>query len=139
MARGRIRRATAAAALCAALAVTGCSGQRDTNEGRRVEAAIKAFALAHGPDACSMLSNKAITTVYANRVDDERLARSRCLAASSRFRGEPVVVTFVNITKPREAHATARTLNGKSWYGVGLIKLHGSWKIESITPMAKPG
>lgn len=100
---------------------------------------VKAFALAHGPDACLMLTRKALTTVYANRVDDPRLARSRCLAASSKFRGEPVVVTFVSITKPREAHATARTLNRKGWYGVGLIKIRGRWRIESIKPMAKPG
>jgi hypothetical protein len=127
------------AALCASLAVAGCSGQLNTNEGRKVQSAVEAFALAHGPDACFMLTRAAIERVYGSRSEDLLAARARCLASSRRFRGQPVVVTFVNLNKPREAHATARTRDGRKYFAVGLVKLHGRWRIESVTGIQKPG
>jgi hypothetical protein len=136
MARGRITRAGATIALCAALAISGCSGQRDTSEGRKVEAAVKRFALGQGPEACTMLTHHALRHVYGGLHDDFALGRSRCLAASKRFTREQVLVTFVQFSTGRSAHATARSLDGRRYYLVGLIKPRGRWEIQSVT--AKP-
>jgi hypothetical protein len=134
-----IGRAALTAALCASLAMAGCSGERDTSEGRRVEATIKRFALSHGPDACNMLSGKGVVIVYGNGSTDPRVARANCVAHSKRFKGQPVDVTFVNLNSKTQAHATARTLDRKRYYVVALLKLHGRWRIESVTAQQKPG
>jgi hypothetical protein len=136
MARGPITRTGAVAALCGALSLVGCSGQRDTAEGRKVEAAVKRFALARGPEACAMLTHHALRHVYGGLHDDFQLGRKRCLAESAKFAGEPVVVTFVQFRGPRSAHASARTLDRRRFYVVGLIKPRGRWEIQSVT--AKP-
>ena len=87
MARGRI------AVLCAAIALAGCSGERDTSEGRKVESVVKQFALAHGPEACGA----------------------------------------------REAHASARALDRRRYYAVGLIKPRGRWLIQSVSVKSRQG
>ena len=142
MADGPITRAGLALTLCAGLALTaaGCTGQRDTSEGRKIEAAVKRFALSHGPDACTQLTSRALISVYGGHDPSPNLARSRarCLASSKRFQGAPVDVTFVNIANASVAHATAKTADGKHYYVVGLLRLHHRWRIDSVSPQPKP-
>ena len=110
MADGPLSRAALPAALCAglALAVAGCSGQRDTSEGRRVEAVVKQFALSHGPDTCAYFTARAVVSVYGINDTRPSAARAHCLAQSKHFNGAPVGVTFVKINTPTAAHASAR-------------------------------
>jgi hypothetical protein len=138
MGRVRITRAGAAAALCAGLLMAGCSGDRDTGEGRKVEAVVKRFALSHGPDACGLLTAKAVTTVYGETSADPTVARAHCTAQSKRFEGQPVDVTFVRINTSTAAHATAKTLDGRRYYSVALQKQRGRWLIDSISPAQRP-
>ena len=112
------------------LLVAGCSGDRDTSEGRRIEAVVKRFALSHGPEACGLLTTKAATTVYGGR--------SNCVARSKRFEGQPVDVTFVKISSSTGAHATAKTLDGSRYWTVNLHKQRGRWLIDSITIAQRP-
>jgi hypothetical protein len=126
------RAAAAAAATLAALALAGCSGARDTGEGRQIQSAIKAFALADGPDACRMFSQRALVEIYGAGDYDRRVARRNCLARSKRFTGQAVEITFVKLTGDGTAHATARTLDRKRYYTVGLLKRHGRWLIDGI-------
>ena len=131
------RRASAAAA-CAALLLAGCSGQRNTHEGRKIERVIEQFALAHDARACDYLSAKALNAVYGG--DTRAQGRAACVKASKRFKGQRVVVTYVDITSKSGAHATARTEDGKRYYALTLIKYRNRrWLIAGINPEAKPG
>jgi hypothetical protein len=115
----------------ACLVLAGCSGDRDTGEGRRIEAVVKHFALADGPAACGLLTTKAVTQVYGGR--------SGCLARSKAFEGQPVDVTFVKISSSTGAHATAKTPDGRRYWTVGLHKQRGRWRIDSIARAQQPG
>lgn len=128
----------AAAALCAALALAGCSGQRDTHEGRKVEAVVKQFALSRGPETCAMFTTRALVSVYGGREVTPRAARVHCLARSRRFQGERVDVTFVKLNTPTTAHASARSLDRRQFWTVGLLKFHGRWLIDSVARQQKP-
>ena len=128
----------AAAALCAALPLAGCSGDRDTGAGRKIEAVVKRFALAHGPDACALLSDHAVVQVYGGGSYDTRAARRSCATASARFKGQAVEVTFVKIASSTGAHVTARTPDGKRYWGVSMVKSHDRWLIDGIAPGQKP-
>jgi hypothetical protein len=142
MADAPLSRAALVGVLCAGLALgaAGCSGQRDTSEGKKIEAAIKRFALSHGPDTCSQLTGRGLISVYGGSDPNPTLtsSRARCIKSSKRFQGAPVDVTFVTIVKPTNAHASVRTLDGKHYYVVALLKLHRRWKIDSVSIQAKP-
>jgi hypothetical protein len=139
MGRVSFRRAGAVAVACAALVVAGCSGDRDTSEGRKIESVVKRFALSHGPDACDLLTTKAVATVYGHTLLDARASKANCVAKSKRFSGEAVDVTFVKVSSATGAHATAKTLDGRRFYSVGLQKQRGRWRIDSITQAQRPG
>ena len=55
------------------------------------------------------------------------------------FTGEPIKVTFVQFSGSREAHASARALDRRRYYAVGLIKPRGRWLIQSVTVKARAG
>jgi hypothetical protein len=139
MGRRRITRGTVAAALCAGLTLAGCSGARDTHEGRKIEAVVKRFALSHDRQACNLLTHRALVRIYGGLSDSPRVAKAHCLARSSKFTGQPVEVTFVQLKTPTQGHATARTLDGRRYYAVALSKRRGRWFIDSITPGPRPG
>jgi hypothetical protein len=124
---------------CAAIALVGCSGDRDSDEGRKIEAVVKRFALASGPDACSLMTSRALTTVYGSGSLDPAVGRTRCLVASKRFSGQAVTVTFVRISDSTTAHATAKTSDDRRYYSVGLKKSRGRWLINSVATAQRPG
>ncbi|MEA2373673.1 MAG: hypothetical protein QOD53_136, partial [Thermoleophilaceae bacterium] len=109
-----------------------------TREGRKVEAVVKAFALSHGPQTCAMFTARNLVSVYGGRDVTLRAARAHCIARSRRFQGEQVSVTFVKLNTPTAAHASARSLDGKRFWTVGLVKLHGRWLIDSVARQQKP-
>jgi hypothetical protein len=125
--------------LCAAIGLSGCSGDRESEEGRKIEAVVKRFAVSSGPDACSLMTAKALTTVYGHGSLDPAAGRARCVAASKRFSGEAVTVTFVNIKDATTANATARAPDGNRYFSVGLEKRRGRWLINAVTPRPRPG
>lgn len=129
----------AAGLACAALALAGCSGDRNTNEGRKIEAVVKRFALSSGPDACSLMTPKALTTVYGHGSLDPAVGKARCAAASKRFSGQAVVVTFVRISDSTTAHASAKTSDSRRYFSVGLEKHRGRWLINSVATAQRPG
>jgi hypothetical protein len=125
-----VMRAGLIATALACLALAGCSGDRDTGEGRKIEAVVKHFALSDGPGACSLMTTKAVTQVYGGRSD--------CVARSKAFAGEAVDVTFVKISSSTGAHATAKTPDGRRYWTVGLHKQRGRWLIDSIARAQQP-
>lgn len=131
--------AALALGLVAALATSGCSGDRDTSEGRKISGVVKRFALSSGPDACALLTPKALATVYGRGSLSASAGRKRCIAASKKFSGEPVSITFVKITDSTTAHATARTDRGHRYFSVGLAKRRGRWLIDAVVPTQRPG
>lgn len=133
------RRLGGAALACVVLVVAGCSGDRDTTEGRKISAAVKRFALARGPDACAQMTPKALMAVYGHGQSPLDVSKANCLAASKRFSGAPVAITFVKITDSTSAHATAKTPDGRRYYSVSLKKRHGRWLINSVIPTQRPG
>jgi hypothetical protein len=138
MGRRRITRAAGLAALCAGLALTGCSGDRDTGEGRKIESVVKRFALSHGRDACNLMTHKALSRVYGGTSDSAAVAKARCLAKSGSFEGQPVAVTFVKLKSSTDAQATAKTLDGHRFWSVGVRKLRGRWLIDSVVSAPRP-
>ena len=140
MRSGPITRAAALALACAGLlALAGCSGDRDTEEGRRAEAAVKRFALADGPEACGMLTTKAVTTLYGGRSTDPNVGRRGCVKKSAQFEGERVVVTYLKLVRDDEAaRATAKTADGRRWFTVSLVKSRGRWLIDAIAQRQRP-
>lgn len=139
MRRGRTTRAAAVAAACAGLALTGCSGARDTGEGRKIETLVKRFALADGPEACFLLTDGALVKLYAGKARTLTAGRAGCLGRSERFEGQRVDVTFVKFRTAHSAHATARTHDGRHYYSVGVEKHHGRWLVDSVSSIARPG
>ena len=123
-------RLRAIATVVACLLLAGCSGDRDTDEGRKIEAIVRAFALSDGAAACDMLTRKAVTTVYRGR--------AACVGASKKFSGEPVEVTFVKISSDTGAHATVKSPDGHRYWSVGLQKRRGRWLIDSVTRAQRP-
>lgn len=140
MRRGPLKRATAVAVACAGLlALAGCSGDRDTEEGRRVEAAVKRFALADGPEACGMLTTQALATLYGGRSTDPAAGRRGCLQKSAQFEGERVEITYLRVVRDDEAaRATAKTADGSRWFTVSLVKSRDRWLIDSIAQRQRP-
>ena len=138
MGRGRSTRAASLAVLGASLALAGCSGDRDTGEGRRVEAAVKRFALSHGPDACDLFTHHGLTRVYGGASDDPVVAKRRCQRQGARFEGQPVAVTFVKLKSSTDAQATARTLDRRHWYTVALLKRRDRWLIDAVSATPPP-
>jgi hypothetical protein len=138
MGRARGSRAALLAALATGLALAGCSGDRDTGEGRRIEAAVKRFALARGPEACNLMTHHGLTRVYGGASDDPVVAKRRCRAQSGRFQAEAVDVTFVRLKSGGEAQATAKAAGGRRWYTVALVKRRDRWLIEAVTTTQAP-
>jgi hypothetical protein len=139
-ARGAVWAVAAVAALTAVATVTvGCSGDRDTSEGRKIEAVVKRFSLASGADACALMTRKALATVYGRGSLDASVGRTRCVAASKKFSGQPVTITFVKLTDSTTAHATAKTPGGRRYFTVALEKRRGRWLINAVTPAQRPG
>ena len=139
-ARGPVSAVVTVAVLAAmATAVSGCSGDRDTGEGRKIETVIRRFSLASGADACSLMTPKALATVYGRGSLDASVGRARCVAASKKFSGQPITVTFVKITDSTTAHATAKTPGGRRYFSVALEKRRGRWLINGVTPARRPG
>jgi hypothetical protein len=138
MGRRTITRAVALGALCAGLALTGCSGDRDTGEGRKVESVVKRFAQSHGRDACNLMTHRALARVYGGTSDSPAVGKVQCLAKSGRFEGQPVAVTFVKIKSSTEAQATAKTLDGRRYWTVAVRKLRGRWLIDAVTTAQRP-
>jgi len=99
---------------------------------------VKRFALSHGPDACNLLSHRALARVYGGTSDSPAVGKARCRARSARFEGQRVTVTFVNLKSSTDAQATARTLDGRRYWTVGLFKRRGRWLIDSITTAQRP-
>ena len=131
--------AVAIAAASAVMMVAGCSGDRDTDEGRKIEAAVKRFSMSSGPDACSQMTPKALVTVYGRGNLDPAAAKRSCVVASKKFVGQAAAITFVKITDSTTAHATARTQDGSRYFSVALEKRGGRWLIEAVTPAKRPG
>ena len=138
MRRGSTTRAAAAAALCAGLAIAGCSGERDTGEGRKIEAVIQRFALAHGADACDLLTTKALVRLYAGKSTSRAAGKAGCVAHSRRFEGQRVDVTFVDFRTDTSARATAKTHDGRRYYTVAVEKRGGRWLVDSVAGIPRP-
>jgi hypothetical protein len=136
--RRRLGSVVSAGSACALLAISGCSGDRDSDEGRKIEAVVKRFSLASGPDACSLMTGKALTTVYGRGSLDPAAARKRCVAESKRFSGEAATVTFVKVNDSNTAHATAKTPGGR-FFSVALEKHGGRWLVNGVTPRPRGG
>jgi hypothetical protein len=141
MRRATVSRSRAAVVVlaCSAVALGGCSGDRDTGEGRKIEAAVKRFSLSSGPDACSLMTPKALATVYGRGSLDASVGRARCVAAAKRFSGQPVSITFVKVNTSTTAHATAKTTGGGRYFSVALEKRRGRWLINAVTVAQRPG
>jgi hypothetical protein len=139
MRHGRTTRRAALGALCATLALAGCSGARDTGEGRKIEALVKRFALAHGPGACDLLTTRALVKLYGGGRRTLAAGRAGCIARSRRFEGQRIDVTFVKFRTAHSAHATAKTPDGRRYYSVGVEKHHGRWLVDSVGSIARPG
>ena len=131
MGRARTTRWAAVAALCTALGVAGCSGERDTGEGRKIEAVVKRFALADGPAGCDLLTTKALARLYSGRAG--------CVKRARRFQAQRVDVTFVKFRTSNSARATAKTRDGRRYWTVGVERHHGRWLVDSVTSIPRPG
>ena len=93
--------------------------------------------MAHDAHACNLLATKALKTVYGG--GDRKQGKANCVKQSKHFKGQRVVVTYVDITSSSGAHATARTADGKRYYAITLIRYHRRWLIAGINPEARPG
>src|SRR5437588_12975230 len=98
-------RRASAAAVCATLVLAGCSGQRNTHEGRKIERVIEQFALAHDARACNFLAAKALKQVYGG--DTRAQGHAACVKQSRRFKGQRAAVTYVDTPTKSRPHATA--------------------------------
>jgi hypothetical protein len=138
MQSARTTRAVAAAALCAGVLIAGCSGERDTGEGRKIEAVIERFALAHGPGACDLLTTKALVRLYGGTGTTRAAGKAGCVARSRRFEGQRVDVTFVKFRTDTSARATAKTHDGRRYYTVAVEKRGGRWLVDAVVGIPKP-
>jgi hypothetical protein len=126
--------ATAAAALCAALALAACGGSGSQNERGAVQGVVEKFALADSPKACDYLGGQALQDNYCG--DDYSTGKDKCKKAAKDFEGEPIKIKRVQITSDTTARVDAESKDGRL-YVVSLSKPEDAWLIERITQQRK--
>jgi hypothetical protein len=120
---------TAAAFVCATLALAGCGDDGNQNERGAVEDVVEGFALADGPKACDYLGGQALQDNYGG--DDYSAGKDKCRKAAKDFEGEAINVKRVQITSDTTARVDAESKAGRL-YIVSLSKPEDDWVIERI-------
>jgi hypothetical protein len=117
------------------LVLAGCGlSAREKHDIARAEQITKEYALAHGPKACSLLTNHAVKALYGNWTTPWRLSRAICRRRSSEFRGEPVTITRSELLDKDTIKINALDQDKKFSYQVNLRRGgHGRWRIDLVS------
>jgi hypothetical protein len=124
------RTAALAAALGAlALALAAC-GEEDSRYKDDVEGVVIGFAQADGPEACELLTPRALRQVYGG--SRPKRGYERCLRRADGFEGERVEIDDLNFRGDLSATVRASSPDEDRRYRVGVKNVAGTWLIDSI-------
>ena len=118
---------------CAALAVAGCGDDTRGVDLDHVRSVVHQFANADDAKACELLSPNALVNVYGGFRKPVDESRAICERRSSKFEGEDVKITDLNVIDPDTVRVTALSPKGDVTYFVGVRKFGPSWRIDEIT------
>jgi hypothetical protein len=124
-----LKRTAALAAAVGALALAAC-GEDDSEHKDEVERVVTAFAQADGPEACDLLTPRALRQVYGG--ERPKRGYEHCRRRSERFEGEKIEIDDLNFRGNLSATVRASTPDEDRRYRVGLKNLAGTWLIDSI-------
>jgi hypothetical protein len=118
-----------------AVVAAGCgqtaAQKRDIAQAERI---TQRYALAHGPGACSLLTNHALKALYGNWTTPPRLSRDICRRRSSEFRGEPVTITRTELLDKNTIKVNALDQDKKFSYQVNVRRGRGGrWRIDLVS------
>jgi hypothetical protein len=124
-----LKRTAALAAASGALALAGC-GEENSRYRDEVERVVMDFARADGPEACELLTPRALRQVYGG--ERPKRGYERCLRRSERFEGEKIEIDDLNFRGDLSATVRASTEDEDRRYRVGVKNLADTWLIDSI-------
>jgi hypothetical protein len=120
------------------LSTAGCgTSAEEAANLKRVRALVTAFAEAHGPQACQLLTGPQVVKLYGGGgtpAPKVPVARAKCVRASASFRGEPIKITNAQIVNDTTAKVNAENQAGTFTYTVTLSRgtKKKPWKIDDI-------
>jgi hypothetical protein len=124
------KRTAALAAAAGALALAGC-GDDDSAEREAAERTAREFAAAAGPEACRMMTERALEDVYG--ADDSQNAYFNCVDRSHRFQGEEIDIEDTERGEDDRITVTATTPGDEDrQFKVTLDETGGEWLVDRI-------
>jgi hypothetical protein len=116
------------AAAVGACALAGCGG--DDADERAAERVVREFAAADGPEACDLMSERALDDVYGG--DRSKTPYYECLERSGRFEGQEVDIEDTERGKGDRITVTATTPDDDRQFKVSLDETAGKWLVDRI-------
>jgi hypothetical protein len=119
----------------AAVCLGGCGqSAREKRDIAQAERVTQEYAMAHGPHACSLLTNHAVKALYGNWTTPAPLSRAICRRRSPEFRGERVTFTRSELLDKDTIKVNALDQDKKFSYQVNLRRGRGGrWRIDLVS------
>jgi hypothetical protein len=123
------KRTAVLAAAAGALALAGC-GDDDGADKTAAERTARDFAAADGPEACRLMTERALEDVYG--ADDSQNAYYNCVDRSGRFQGEEIDIEDTERGEDDRITVTATTPDDDRQFKVTLDETGGEWLVDRI-------
>ena len=118
----------------AALAAGGCADDPSRKvDTAQIRSVVHQFAAADGPEACRLMSPKALQNVYGGFSKPVAVSRANCIRRSARFKGQPVTIQSLRVVDPVTVRVGAQNRQKTVSYHVTLRKFGPSWRIDDIS------
>ena len=124
-----LKRTAALAAAAGALALAAC-GDDDSDRTKAAERTVREFAAADGPEACDLMTERALEDVYG--LDDSQHAYYNCIDRSDRFEGEEVEIEDIDVGDDDRITVKATTQDDDRQFKVTVQELAGEWLVDRI-------
>jgi hypothetical protein len=124
-----LKHTAALAAAAGALALAGC-GDDDSADKEAAERAARDFAAADGPQACDLMTERALEDVYG--ADDSQNGYYNCVDRSDRFQGEEIDIEETERGDDDRITVTATTPDDDRQFKVTLDETGGEWLVDRI-------
>ena len=125
---------------CAAITVlAGCGDDKSNVDEAQIRSVVEQFAESGDAHACDLLSPDHLVDLYGGFRKPAAVAKAACVRRSTRFEGEPVRITQLDVLDSTTAKVTALDPSGDVTYNVSLSRYGPAWRIDGITQSrAKP-
>jgi hypothetical protein len=131
-----MRPALALGALVLLLCVAGCGTDPKQNADLgQARSVVERFAAAGDASACDLLTADALRNVYGDFKGAKAKAKAKCVAQSTKFKGEQITIIRSELLDDLTAKVVAHNAANTFSYSVNLRRLSGRkpWRIDSIS------